>query len=126
MLHILFFAIVATISSPDDGPGQAAADRKTYEAVRVKAGQNPAALVKLSLWCETHGLTAERGKHLMEAIGIDPANTAARGLLGLISYRGEWLSPEEVRVKRKSDEEACAEARRIQRTACRARCRDQE
>ncbi len=105
MLHTAFIAIVATIFAPDDTSGQAAVDRKTYEAVRVKAGQNPGALVKLSLWCEAHGLTAERSKHLMEAIGIDPANTAARGLLGLISYRGEWLSPEEVRVKRKSDEE---------------------
>ncbi len=105
MLHAALLAIIAAGFSPDDASGQASADRKTYEAIRVKAGQNPGALVKLSLWCEAHGLTAERGKHLMEAIGIDPANTAARGLLGLISYRGEWLSPEEVRGKRKSDEE---------------------
>jgi tetratricopeptide (TPR) repeat protein len=105
MLHAALLAIIAVGFSPDDAAGQASTDRKTYEAVRVKAGQNPAALVKLSLWCEAHGLTAERGKHLMEAIGIDPGNTAARGLLGLISYRGEWLSPEEVRGKRKSDEE---------------------
>ena len=105
MLHAIVFATVVASLPADGASGPTAADRTMYEAVRVKAGQNPAALVKLALWCEAHGLTAERGKHLMEAVGIDPANTAARGLLGLISYRGDWLSPENVRAKRESDTE---------------------
>jgi len=105
MLHVTLFAVVVTAFAAEDGSGARAADRKIYEAIKVKAGQDPAALVKLSLWCEAHGLTAERGKHLMEAIGIEPGNAAARGLLGLISYRGKWLSPEDVGAKRKSDEE---------------------
>ena len=105
MLHVALFAVAMAAFTPDDASGPKTADRKTYEAVRIKAGQDPAALVKLALWCEAHGLTAERGKHLMEAIGIDRESAAARGLLGLISYRGKWLSPEEVRVKRQSDED---------------------
>ena len=105
MLHVTLFAVVVTAFAPHDIPGPAAVDRNTYEAVRGKAGQDPAALVKLALWCEAHGLTAERVKHLTEAIGIQPDNLAAQGLLGLISYRGEWLSPDDVRSKRKSDDE---------------------
>ncbi len=103
MLHATLLVIVAIVPFARDAADRTTADRKTYEAVRLKAGQNPAALVKLALWCEAHGLTAERGKHLMEAVGIDPANSAARGLLGLISYRGKWLKPDEVRVERQSD-----------------------
>ena len=105
MLHVAFLALVATAVPPDDSSRESAADRKVYEAVRVKAGKDPAALVKLSLWCEAHGLSAERARHLMEAIGIDPGNVAARGLLGLVSYRGEWLSPDDVRGKRTSDQD---------------------
>ncbi len=105
MLHVALLAVVVTAFAGEDVSGAPAADRKTYEAVRLKAGQDPAALVKLSLWCEAHGLTAERAKHLAEAVGIDPGNVPARGLLGLISYRGKWLSPEDVRIKRNSDED---------------------
>ena len=105
MLHVGLLALVLSTYASGDAASQTAADRKVYEAVRVKAGKNPAALVKLSLWCEAHGLSAERAQHLMEAIGIDPGNVAARGLLGLVSYRGQWLSPDDVQVKRTSDQD---------------------
>src|ERR1017187_775026 len=105
MLHVTLLAMVVTVFAPQDVPGPGAADRNTYQALKGKAGQDPAALVKLALWCEAHGLSAERLKHLTEAIGIQPGSVAAQGLLGLISYRGEWLSPEDVRAKRKSDDE---------------------
>jgi hypothetical protein len=52
--------------------------------------------VKLALWCEAHGLVAERLKHLTLATLIDPAGAAARGLLGLVQHRGKWARPEEV------------------------------
>jgi tetratricopeptide (TPR) repeat protein len=104
MLHITLVAVVLTVFPPQDSPARAPVDRSTYEGVRKKAGQDPAALVKLALWCEAHGLSAERVKHLTEALAIDPANVAAQGLLGLISYRGESLSPDRLRVKRSSDE----------------------
>ena len=105
MLHVTLFAFFVTGFAAQDASGPSTADKNTYEAVRAKAGQDPAALVKLALWCEAHGLSAERLKHLTEAIGIEPGNIAAQGLLGLISYRGKWLSPKDVLAKRKSDAE---------------------
>jgi tetratricopeptide (TPR) repeat protein len=104
MLHVALLSVLMTAFGADDAAGPSAADRKIYEAVRLKAGKDPAALVKLALWCEAHGLLAERGKHLNEAVEIDPSSARARGLLGLISYQGKWLSPEEVGGKRQSDE----------------------
>jgi Pretoxin HINT domain len=108
MIHVAFLAAILGACPADDNSGPPAAERKTYEALRLKAGKDPAALVKLSLWCEAHGLSAERGNHLMEAIGVNPDNIAARGLLGLISYRGKWLKPEEVRGVRQSDAKLAA------------------
>ena len=52
--------------------------------------------MKLALWCEAHGLTAERTKHLALATLLDPLHATARGLLGLVSYQGKWQSPDAV------------------------------
>src|SRR4051812_40750048 len=74
---------------------------KEYEAARDGAGGDAEAQVKLALWCESHGLSAERTKHLALAILRDPSHATARGLLGVMAHRGKWRSPEEVarRVK---------------------------
>ena len=48
MSHVTCFAVVLTLFAAPDAPGQAGADRKLYEAVRLKAGREPAALVKLA------------------------------------------------------------------------------
>jgi Pretoxin HINT domain len=79
-------------------------DLKSYDAIQAKAGRDPAAQVKLALWCEAHGLSPQRVRHLARAVLLDPANVTARGLLGLISFRGEWLSPERAGAKWKADE----------------------
>ncbi len=105
MLRIMLLGLAASSFNPQTDDGAIAADRRVYEAARAKAGQQPAALVKLSLWCEAHGLYSERGKLLLEAISIESGNAAARGLLGLISYRGEWLSPENVQAIQASEPE---------------------
>ncbi len=55
------------------------AELAAYEAGRAAAGKSPAAQVKLALWCEAHGLKAERVRHLALAVLADPANAAARG-----------------------------------------------
>src|SRR4051812_23729259 len=60
-------------------PTPTAEDRKAYEAASQGAGRDAAAHVRLALWCEEHGLDAERLKHLAIAVITDPANTAARG-----------------------------------------------
>ena len=69
---------------------------KTYNDLKAKTARTPEAQVKLALWCEAHGLSAERTKHLMLATLLDPANAAARGLLGLVSFQGKWQAPDEV------------------------------
>ena len=57
------------------GADQAAAkaDLSAYEAAKAKVGRDADAHVKLALWCEAHGLTAERIKHLMLATLINPS-----------------------------------------------------
>ena len=118
MLHVTLFAVVVTVFAPQDAPGPTAADRKTYEAVRIKAGKDPAALVKLALWCEAHGLMAERGKHLTEAIGFEPDNAGGAGAAGADLLSREVALARRSPSKRKSDEELCEEARSV---SCAAR-----
>jgi len=67
-----------------------------YQDAAAKAGKDANAHVKLALWCEAHGLTAERIRHLSLAILSDPSNAAARGLLGLVMYQGKWQRPDDV------------------------------
>jgi hypothetical protein len=84
------------------------ADRAVYEAARDKIGRDPEAHVRLALWCERHGLQAERLKHLTLAVLNDPKNATARGLLGMVDFRGRWKDPESVIANVKSDEELTA------------------
>ena len=69
---------------------------KVYQAESAKAGKTADAHIRLALWCEAHGLTAERLKHLSLAVLYDPANTLARGLMGLVGYHGKWDRPDVV------------------------------
>ena len=80
-----------------------AADRAAYEAAVAKAGKNAAAHVQLALWCEAHGFTAERAKHLTLAVSLDPSNALARGLLGLVAFQGKWAKPEQVEQEIQND-----------------------
>ena len=79
-----------------------------YEAARAKAGRDADAHVRLALWCESHGLEAERLKHLAIAVLADPSHATARGLMGLVAYRGGWRSPEAVSAQVGSDREYAA------------------
>jgi hypothetical protein len=83
---------------------RSAADLKSYDALKLKAGREPGAQVKLALWCEAHGLDAERMKHLAMAVLSDPGNAAARGLLGLIQSGGRWETPEQARARIAADD----------------------
>lgn len=67
-----------------------------YQAARTRAGRDSEAHVKLALWCESHGLKAERTTHLAIAVLNDPKNHTARGLLGQVIYQGQWQRPEAV------------------------------
>jgi hypothetical protein len=87
----------------DDIPPVPPADRETYESRREEAGRDPAAHVRLALWCEAHGLNPERLTHLAKAVLYDPRNATARGLLGLVAYRDRWENPEQVRARIAAD-----------------------
>jgi len=70
------------------------ADLTVYESAQAVAGENATAHAQLALWCEAHGLSAERMKQLASAVKYDPSHVLARGLMGLVSYQGKWVRPE--------------------------------
>ncbi|SIO43120.1 HEAT repeat [Singulisphaera sp. GP187] len=74
-----------------------------YEAARANVGRDPDAHVRLALWCEAHGLQAERLKHLAIAVIANPRHSLARGLMGLVEYRGRWQRPESIGEGVKND-----------------------
>ena len=83
-------------ANKDERPALSPADLAAYQAADSKAGRDAGAHVRLSLWCEARGLTAERLKHLSLAVLYDPANALARGLMGLVAYRDKWERPDAV------------------------------
>jgi hypothetical protein len=95
MVRLLLFCCVLI---GDDGKSQTATaqERAAYESAARQAGKDPKAQVRLALWCEAHGLTAERARHLAAAIASDPANMLARGLAGLVSYKAKWRPVAEI------------------------------
>lgn len=91
--------------------GDAAANDATlqaYQAARAQTPREPDAQVRLALWCESHGLNAERVKHLALAVLADPNHATARGLLGLVRYRGQWQKPDDVGRQVAADAELAA------------------
>ena len=78
-------------------------DRSDYQAAVPRAGKDAGAHVKLAVWCEAHGMDAERLKHLAVALASDPQNAAARAMMGLVEYGGKWLLPEKVGEAVKAD-----------------------
>jgi hypothetical protein len=99
MVYTLFLstALLGTALGDDNNPpASKMAERSAYELAESHAGRDANAHVKLALWCESHGLSAERMKHLALAVLNDPANSLARGLMGLVSYKGKWGRPEAI------------------------------
>jgi len=88
--------LTATLGAfTDDVPGSTPKENiEAYKAAEAKAGKNAPDQVRLALWCEAHGLSSERMKHLALAVAYDPAHALARGLMGLVAYQSEWKSPE--------------------------------
>ncbi|HEV3162690.1 MAG TPA: polymorphic toxin-type HINT domain-containing protein [Isosphaeraceae bacterium] len=91
-----------------DNPTPSPEDFKAYQEAKAHAKRDPDAHIRLALWCEAHGLNAERLKHLAIAVLVDPKNTTARGLLGLVAYNGQWRRPEDVAEKVRADADMAA------------------
>jgi tetratricopeptide (TPR) repeat protein len=88
-------AIIAVTLASDD-TDKDRPELAVYQSAAAAARRDPDAHVRLALWCEAHGLTAERLKHLSLAVLSDPSHALARGLMGLVAYRGKWDRPEVV------------------------------
>ncbi len=97
----ILFALTLTMDANAEPP--ASPDRAAYERALESAGRDSTSQVNLALWCEAHGMSAERMKHLARAVLIDPKNATARGLMGLVEYKGRWNRPESVADKVKAD-----------------------
>jgi len=106
MFMILLISCV--LLGPDQTPPRANpapnADLEAYQSMQAKAGRDPAAHIRMALWCEQHGLNAEKMKHLALAVLRDPQNTMARGLMGLLPNGGRWEAPEAVSARLRADE----------------------
>jgi hypothetical protein len=121
-LGVLLVGTALLAELPPGQAGPAEGVLAAYEAARTKAGNDADSHVRLALWCEAHGLPAERLKHLALAVLRDPAHPTARGLLGLVDYKGRWQRPEAVAEKVKADAaRAAAVAQYLER---RAKARD--
>ena len=92
---ILIGCALSGSARADDGQAPAAtpAELAVYQTAQGKAGHDPDAHVRLALWCEAHGLNAERLKHLSLAVLYNPSHALARGLMGLVAYHGKWEGP---------------------------------
>jgi len=87
--------------SDDANPPAGVADE--YRQVKAASGRTPDDQIRLALWCEAHGLTAERMRHLALAVLADPTNATARGLSGLVARDGRWLAPDSVAQSVRTD-----------------------
>ena len=104
LLMTVGFAAMSEVATPESNrvsPDTMAA----YRAELARTGNDADAEVSLALWCERHGLTAERAKHLARAVLLRPDHSLARGLLGLMAHQGKWERPESVAAKLKADGE---------------------
>lgn len=89
-----------TASGPGTGDESIRAE---YEQRKQAAKLDPASQVELALWCEHHGLTTERNRHLSLAALRDPNNARVRSLLGQVPDGDGW----------KRVDEAAAEDKRV-------------
>ena len=105
MLSLLIACTGLLAAAPEPEPADA---RAAYRAAVASAGRDADAQVKLALWCEAHGLQAERFKHLALALLADPAHAAARGLMGLVADAGKWRKPEAVAARVQADADLTA------------------
>lgn len=108
MIATLFLSLGLAAAAPLEDVKPAVDELAAYDAARAKVGRDAGEHVKLALWCESHGLTAERVKHLALAVLTDPTNAKARGLMGLVDFGGKWQRPDAVSEKVKADEKLSA------------------
>jgi hypothetical protein len=95
--------VCSTLIAAPPAEGATTPHLASYEEARANVGRDADAHVRLALWCEAHGLGAERMRHLAIAVLTDPKHAMARGLMGLVAHRGRWQRPEAVADEVRSD-----------------------
>jgi hypothetical protein len=103
-LMVVWSALLGVNSSDVGAPS--ADDLKAYQDARAKVGRDADGQVQLALWCEAHGLTVERLKHLTTAMVIDPAHPVARALSGFVKDGATWRKSEAMTDRHVADAEA--------------------
>jgi Pretoxin HINT domain len=122
MFPALLLAVALGTLGDDGARSTPKTDLETYESIQTKAGKNADAQVRLALWCEAHGLSAERQKHLGLAVSDNPSHALARALLGQVAYQSEWKSPNQLTSELADDR--ARKARVDEYLARRAKVRD--
>lgn len=79
------------------------AEKKLYDTAKAAAAGDAAKLTTLALWCESHGMDAERAELLAEAVEADPDHPLARGLQRQVAHGERWETPEEAAARVKAD-----------------------
>ena len=87
-----------------DGAPPAATGSKAYDEARAQLGRGAEGQLRLALWCEAHGLNAEKLRHLAAAVLGDPASATARALMGMVDDGGKWRDPQAVAARVQADE----------------------
>jgi tetratricopeptide (TPR) repeat protein len=108
MLALIFVCSFLIVADDRGSSTATPADLAVYDSARAKAGHDADAHVRLAVWCESHDLSAERMKHLSLAVLYQPTHALARGLMGLVAYRGRWQRPDAVAQEVKTDEATAA------------------
>lgn len=78
MLCLMLVGSDLLAANPAEALSLSKAETSAYQEARAHAGRDPEAQLKLALWCEALGLTAERMIHLARAVLADPSHAAAR------------------------------------------------
>jgi hypothetical protein len=99
---LLAIPAILAFAAPAQGPLKPA-EKKLYDTARAAAAGDAAKLTTLALWCESHGMDAERAELLAEAVKADPDHPLARGLQRQVEHDGRWETPEEAAARVKAD-----------------------
>jgi hypothetical protein len=85
-----------------------------YDRRAAEAADTPQAQTDLAAWCDQQGLKAERRKHLLRALELDPDYLPARQALGYVRVGALWIDGRHLGEK-PAEEVAQSEPERLAR-----------
>jgi Pretoxin HINT domain len=106
MIATLLLGVCWTAAGPDGPPKLK--DLRTSSSREVLAGSGADDRRRRAPEDEVVGKTGGRPEHLGLAPKADPEDVTARGLLGLVRYRDEWVEPDAVAARVRADADQAA------------------